>query len=146
MISAQAVKIYPILITALTNAATGTLGQFDCFGHNYARIDLCLSATNSVTNVPTVAKIQSADVTNTSSFADITGGSMTSAFTNGLTTTTLTDVLSWNVDLRAQKRYLRVLISPLTSQTVAGIVTLSRSSQAEIPTAASCNASALLVL
>jgi len=146
VINDQSVKVYPILITALTNAATGTFGTFDCSGHQYARIDLTLSATNAVSNVPTTAKIQECDTTVSTSFADVSGGSMTSAFTNGLTTTTLTDVLTWCVDLRPRKRYLRVLCAVLTSQTVAGIVTLSRSGQAEISTAAANNVSAMLVL
>src|SRR4051812_527324 len=83
-----------------TNAATASL-VIDRLGQDAVYIVANLSSANVVSNVPAI-KLQEADVTNTSSYADVTGATTTqlnpsAVFTNAVYT------LGLNVDCKARK-------------------------------------------
>lgn len=126
MIPVQNVKVVSLEPASFSNGATGTL-QVDTTGFDYATFFIQLGRTNTVSNVPSVLKLQSADVTNVSSFADISGSSFTSSYTAGLTNAVQT--LEIGVDLKAQKRYVQLVASPVTTQVLAATCILSRPEQ-----------------
>lgn len=139
----QAVKKIILEPISLTNGATASL-TIDTLGADTMSVDVLLARTSSATNVPTVLKLQEADVTNTSSFADISGATGTSAFTSG--STTAGNIVKFDVTLvGARKRYLRLQVSPLTTQVVGAIATLGRLEQMPT-TAANANVDGWVIL
>jgi hypothetical protein len=70
-----------------------------------------------VSNKPTVCKLQEADDTNATSFADITAfATPTIPNANTAATAVLQNNYKFNVDCRARKRYLQPVYSPQTTQ------------------------------
>lgn len=116
--------------TSFTNGATATSGLIDTLGYHYASIAIQTSTADSTSHGPTTLALQEADVTNASSFVNVatfTGGG-TGGFTIPLppTATSNEPYVLWNVDCRRRKRYLRVLYSPQTTQTVTVLALLFR--------------------
>jgi hypothetical protein len=133
--------------SSLTNGATGT-GIIDTVGFDWATIDVVATTANVVSNIPTTVKLQEADVTNATSFADIVGFRSGTDFTipaNAVTAATavLQNSFKFNVDLRQRKRYIQVVYSPQTTQTVTAIANLGRGEQSP-STAAKANALTLV--
>ena len=130
---------------AATNTATAA-GIIDTLGYDFATIDVIATTANVVTNAPSVLKLQEADVTNATSFADIVGFRGGTDFTipnaNTAATAVVQNNYKFNVDCRARKRYLQVVYSPQTTQTVTVIANLGRGEQAPV-TAAKANAMTL---
>jgi hypothetical protein len=126
MIFGQDTKTIVLEPLSYTNGATATC-TVDTLAASYVVGTILVGRSNNATNVPTVLKLQEADVTNSSSFADITGGSATSAYTTA--STTGCDVIRFEVDTRPRKRYLRLQVSPVTTQLVAADFSLSRLEQ-----------------
>jgi hypothetical protein len=131
-------KYLPIFQTSKTAAATAT-GIIDTLGYDYATIDVLLPTADVVSNCPTVLKLQEADTTNATSFANITGfvGGTDFTIPNALTAATQITgpFCTFNVDCKARKRYLQVAISPATTQVVNVLAQLSRGEQAPVGTA-----------
>lgn len=100
----------------------------------WATIDIVATTADVVSNKPTVCKLQEADVTNASSFADIVGFRGGTDFTipnaNTAATAVLQNNYKFNVDLRGRKRYLQAVYSPQTTQTVTVLAQLGRAPQA----------------
>ncbi len=126
-------------LTSVTAAATATSNVIDCSGYDNLVLDIIATTTDVVSDSPSVLKLQEADVTNASSFADVPSfvGGGASGFTipNGSTATGTQVYVSLNVDTRARKRYLRLLISPRTTQTFTALVQQGRAQT--FPTSAS---------
>lgn len=111
----------------VTNAGTAQ-ATIDTLGYEYASIDVCLGASNTTSNAPSVVKLGEAEVTNTSSMADIvafTGKTATATdvgflipVTGVLTATSNVNMYRLNVDLRGRKRYLMVTVNPVTTQPI----------------------------
>lgn len=142
MYQLQEKKTVAMLPASFTNGATAVLGPLDTSGFDAASIDIVLGASNSTSNVPSVISIQTSDTTVASSFGAITAngqlsyGTGTSATTvtasgaTGLTTyytvantstgTNAPDVITVDLALVGGKqRYLKVSVSPVTTQIVA---------------------------
>jgi len=123
-------KTIPLNPTSATNGATITSGLIDCIGHESLVLDIIASTADVVSDSPSVLKLQEADVTNTSSFADITaavgGGAGGFTIPAGVTATTTQVYFTFEVDLRQRKRYLRLLVSPRTTQTYSALATFGR--------------------
>jgi hypothetical protein len=138
----QLKTIVAINAASTTNGATAT-GIIDLLGYDFATIDVIATTADVVSNKPTVLKLQEADVTNTTSFADITGfvGGTDFTIPNAVTaaTATILNNYKFNVDGRTRKRYLRAVYSPQTTQSVTVVANLGRGEQAPI-TAAKANA------
>lgn len=127
----------PTLSTSITNGATFTSSAIDTLGFDWATIDVRASTQSASTQAgsPSVLKLQEADVTNASSFADIVGfrgGSAAATnvdFVVGIGLTSGINTYKFNVDCRARKRYLQVVASPTTTQTFEVASNLGRGEQ-----------------
>lgn len=108
-----------------TNAGTYTSSNIDTLGFDFVTIDISATTQSASTQAgsPSVLKIQESDTTVVTSFADVVGfrgGSATATnldFVVGIGKTTGINAYKFNVDARARKRYLNVVISPTTTQT-----------------------------
>jgi hypothetical protein len=108
-----------------TNANTFTSSNIDTLGVDYVVIDIAATTQSASTQAgsPSVLKIQECDTTVASNFADVVGfrgGSATATnvdFVVGIGKTSGINAYKFNVDARARKRYLNVVISPTTTQT-----------------------------
>ena len=134
-----AVAILPV---SVTNGATATGPAIDTMGYDFATVDIVASVADVVSNTLSVLRLQEADVTNATSFANVSGGIGGTDFTiatNAYTSTAGQNIWKFNVDLRGRKRYLRVLASPQTTMIVGGVANMSRGEESPI-TAAKSNA------
>jgi hypothetical protein len=145
MYQLQTTKKIVLPPASYTNGATAAL-TIDTLGFDAVSIDAVLSASNNATNVPSVFNLQTADVTNASSFGNVTAngavnygsgtsnqtvtansGSLTSYYTTANTSTSAADVITYDLALVGGKqRYLKVSISPVTTQTIAIVANLYR--------------------
>lgn len=128
MITLQPIRLVGLEPASFTNGATATLLVDTLAGgadqYQYATFQISLGRTNTASNVPSVLKLQSSDVTNASSFSDVSGGSFTSSYTAG--STAGADLLLLQANTALGKRYLQLLISPTTTQILSGVCALSR--------------------
>lgn len=123
-----------------TNAGTATSSVIDTLGYDWATIDIAATtqAASTQAGSPSVLKIQEADNTSATSFVDIVGFRGASAtatnvdFVVGVGVTAGVNNYKFNVDCRARKRYLSVVISPTTSQTFVSMANLGRGENAPI--------------
>ena len=129
----NAKQVIAINQASTTNAATAS-GNIDTLGYSFATIDVIATTSNNTTNNPSVLKIAECDTTVATSFADITEfvGDGTGGFTIPASVTSGDWGVKFNVDLRGRKRYLKVSVSPLTTQSFTCIANLFRAS--ELPT------------
>ena len=135
----QLKTIVAINAVSKTNGATAS-GIIDTLGYDWATIDVIATTADVVSNKPTVCKLQEADDTNATSFADISAfATPTIPNANTAATAVLQNNFKFNVDCRERKRYLQVVYSPQTTQTVSAIANLGRGEQAPT-TAAKANA------
>ena len=112
-------------IGALTSGAAGTSANIDTLGLDYVTIDIAATtqAASTQAGSPAVLKIQECDTTVVTSFADVVGfrgGSATATnvdFVIGIGKTTGINAYKFNVDCRARKRYLNVVVNPQATQT-----------------------------
>lgn len=108
-----------------TNAGTFTSANIDTLGVDFVTIDVSATTQSASTQAgsPSVLKIQESDTTVVTSFADIVGfrgGSAAATnvdFVVAVGKTTGINAYKFNVDCRARKRYLNLVISPTTTQT-----------------------------
>lgn len=118
-----------------TNAGTVTSSVIDTVGADWCSIDVwgTTQAASTQAGSPSILKLQESDNTTATNFVDIVG------FRGGSATATNVDFLvgfptavssvpqyRFNVDTRARKRYLSLVISPATSQTFYAVATLGR--------------------
>ena len=108
-----------------THAGTFTSANIDTLGVDYITVDIGASTQSASTQAgsPSVLKIQESDTTVVTSFADVVGFRGASAaatnvdFVVGIGKTSGVNSYKFNIDARARKRYLNVVISPTTTQT-----------------------------
>lgn len=130
-----------VAVNGVSKASGATAsGVIDTLGYDWATIDIIATTADVVSDGPTVVKLQEADVTNASSFADITAFATPATIPNANTAATavLQNNYKFNVDLRGRKRYLQPIYSPQTTQTVTIIANLGRAEQSPV-TAAKAN-------
>lgn len=123
---------------AATNAATLTSTQLDTLGYDYATIIVHGTTSNNATNNPDVFKLTELDTTVVSSFANVSGAVGDTDFTipNSPTATTTAPFFKFNLDLRKRKRYITLVISPVTTQTFSAVALLARAEQSPVGTTA----------
>ena len=142
----QAKKDLFLRTTELTNGATGT-AILDTLGFDFAAIDLIATTSSAATNNPSVLKLSEADDTNATSFSDITAfvGDGSGGFTipNSNTATASNSLYTFNVDLRHRKRYLKLTVSPVATQSFTGLAQLHRG---EVSPASAADVNALAVV
>lgn len=112
-----------------TNGETVTV-NIDCLGFDFLTLDIHSSTSNNTTNNPSTFKISHADDTNATSFSDITAfvGDGTGGWTipNWHTQTADAKPVKFDIDLRHRKRYLKLTITPITTQDFIAIGNFSR--------------------
>jgi len=133
--------------SSTTNAATAS-GNVDTKGYDFVSIDVLMATSNAVTNNPTVLKLSESDDTVVTNFADITAfvGDGSGGFTIPNAETAATNEpykIKFNVDLAARKRYLKVSISPLTTQVITSMANLSKAEESPV-SATNANVDALV--
>jgi len=109
---------------SVTSGATAT-GIVDTLGFEEAAVDVALDSQGSTTSNPSVLKLQESISTDASNFADITKfvGDGVGGFTIPPAGAAPT-IVRMNVDLRARKRYLRVVVSPDGATQLLGSVVM----------------------
>lgn len=136
----QGKAIVAVNAVSATAAGTVTSGVIDTLGYDFATIDIWATTQSASTQAgsPSILKLQEADNTSATSFVDVVGfrgGSATATnidFVVGIGVTSGINSYKFNVDTRARKRYLSVVVSPTTSQTVYSIANLFKGEQAPI--------------
>jgi hypothetical protein len=131
--------------TSETNGGTITSQNLDTKGQDVVYIDVVQTTSNNVTNNPSVFKIQHADTTDASNFSDISGfvGDTDWTIPSVGTNTATVSSYKFKVDVRHKKRYLRMLISPVTTQSFTAVANMYGSEQ--VPTNATlANVSSLV--
>lgn len=113
-----------------TNGATQT-GNIDTLGYDHVSIDVIATTADVVSNKFSVCKLSHSDTTNATDFSDITKfvGGGAGGFTVASADTSAAYIVKFNVDARTLKRYLKVTVSPRTTQTIAAVANLQRGEQ-----------------
>lgn len=143
MTTPQLKSVVAINAVSATNGQTVTSSVIDTLGYDWATIDLIATTQSASTQAgsPTTLKLQEADVTNATSFGDIVGARGASAtatnvdFLVPIGVTAGNNNYKFNVDCRARKRYLSLVVAPTTTETFSAIVNLGRGEQAPVTAA-----------
>lgn len=108
-----------------TNGAT-TTGVIDTLGYDFAEIDVIATSSNNVTNNPSVLKLSESDDATT--YTDVSGAVGDTDFTiPAVYTNTASDwKVKFSVDCRPRKRYLKVSVTPITTQILTAIANLHK--------------------
>jgi hypothetical protein len=130
--------------TSLTNGATST-GQIDTLGFEHVTIDVIATTANVVSNKFSVLKVSESDTTDATNYSDITKfvGGGAGGFTIPNADTSNPYISKFNIQCANRKRYLKVTVSPQTTQTIGVIANLQQAEQAPT-TAALAGANALV--
>lgn len=110
---------------SVTNGATAS-GYVDCRGFKFATISLDASAANVVSNNCSVLKITEGDTTAASTAITELTGDGVGGFTIAAAKTSASVVAVFNLDLRPRKRYLKLTVTPITTQIVAAHIALHK--------------------
>jgi hypothetical protein len=119
------------LLKAGATAGETLTGSVDCLGADFVTILCQMSTSNTVSNNPTTLKISESDITDATGYADITAlvGDGVGGFVVANADTANQNQYRFNIDCRARKRYLKLTVSPLTTQTVNMTAILSKLNQ-----------------
>lgn len=120
--------------TGVTNGATVT-ANIDTLGCDYAEIDVILGTANTTSNKPSTLKLAECDTTVVTDFANITGYVGGTDFTVVAADTANPNIYRFNIDCRHRKRYLKVTVTPLTTQEAIVVAHLMWPEQAQVGTA-----------
>lgn len=118
-------QVIAISQSSTTNGATAS-GNIDTLGYNYLSIDVITSTSDAVSNNPSVLKLSQNDTTVVSTFSDISGCVGDTDFTIADAVTSGTWGAKFNVNLVGKKRYIKVSITPVTTQVITAIGNLSK--------------------
>lgn len=142
MSNSQTKQVIAISQASTTNAATAS-GNIDTLGYDFVTIDVIASTSNDTTNNFSVLKLSESDDTVVTNFANVSGFVGDTDFTIPAAVTQGNWGMKFNVDCRARKRYLKVSVSPVTTQTITAIANLSKGDEAPVSTT-SANVKALV--
>jgi len=135
-------QVIAISQASTTNAATAT-GIIDTQGYDYAVIDVIMSTSNDATNNPSVFNLLESDDTVATNAVTVSGFVGDTDWTIPNAVTSGNWGVQFRVDCRARKRYLRLAISPVTTQTITAIANLYRGDEMPVNTT-SANVKALV--
>lgn len=108
-----------------TNGETAT-GNCDTLGADFAEIAIKLGTANVTSNNPSVFNLLECDTTVASSFVTVSGFVGDTDWTIPASDTSNPNLYLFRVDCRARMRYLRLAISPTTTQIVDAVALLFR--------------------
>lgn len=128
--------MFPVLKSVLvldkrgaTNGETVT-ANIDTLGADWMTLDVHSSTSNNTTNNPSTFKLSEGDTTDATAFSDITAfvGDGTGGWTvpSWHTQTADAKCVKFDVDLRHRKRYLKLTLTPITTQDFIAIANLGR--------------------
>ena len=104
--------------------------NIDTRGADFMTLDVHSSSSNNATNNPSTFKLSEGDTTDATAFSDITAfvGDGTGGWTvpSWHTQTADDKCVKFDVDLRHRKRYLKLTITPVTTQDFIAIANLGR--------------------
>lgn len=140
----------PVIViddVSTTNAATAT-GLVDTLGYKALELTVKQATSNSTSNKLTVVKLEESDTSNGTFVAipSLTGGTQTSTsvgFVIPAAHATLQQKYNFMIDLRGRKRWLKLSLSPVTTQILGASGYLRRGEQ--IPAAVATGDLALIV-
>lgn len=117
-----------IVGASVTNGETATASNIDTLvGDNPARyltIAIHAGTSNNVTNKFQTLKLQHSTTTDASNYADISGTVGGTDFTVPNANTSSAYMTVFNLDLRGKRRYIRVQVSPRTTQIINAMAML----------------------
>jgi hypothetical protein len=122
-------SVVKIVGTGITNGATGT-ANIDRMGFDYVTVDLILGTADVVSNKPSTLKISESDDTVVTNFANVSGLVGGTDFTIPSANTSNENIYRFNIDCKSRKRYLKVSVTPLTTQAVVVAARLGRPEEA----------------
>ena len=125
----QQKQVIAINQASTTNAGTAS-GNIDTLGFDFLTVDVITTTSNNATNNPSVLKLSESDDTVVTNFAAIGD----TDFTIANSATSGNWGVKFNVDCRARKRYIKVSVSPLTTQTITAVANLSKGGEAPVDT------------
>ena len=137
MIAAQNIKVADAVCDSVNAASLGT-GTVDTLGYDYATV-IVVAGTGPTAAALTALKVQEGDASNLSDAADLV--SFTDADVDG-TTNALADFdndesVIFEIDLKARKRYIKVVATAgATATELSSVVILSRAGEAATDTTA----------
>lgn len=122
--------VHMLAPTSTTNAATST-GSVDTLGYDYLSIDVIQATSNNTTNNLSVCKLSESDTTDATNYSDITKfvGDGVGGFTVPVADTSNHQLYKFNLDLRGRKRYIKITMSPVTTQILQAVANLGRAEQ-----------------
>jgi hypothetical protein len=120
-------KMLPIAFASTTNAGTAS-GTVDRLGFDYATFDVFLPTSDALTNNPSVLRVLHSDTTDATNFSAIATGDSDFTIPNCVTAASNNTAVfaTINLSLQARKRYLKIELSPLTTQVVVAECLLQR--------------------
>lgn len=125
-----------------TNGGTAA-GFVDCIGFDYLTIGVIMTTSDAVTDKPSVLRILESDLTTSptapTNYATVTGFVSGTDYTIPAAISSATSITQpfaiFNADLRPRKRYIRVEVSPTTTQSVTVLAQLTRAETTPLTTA-----------
>lgn len=117
--------VIAIAPASTTNGATVT-GSIDTLGYDFVSIDVYQATSNNTTNKFSTCKISHSDTTDATNYSDITAlvGGGAGGFTIPAADTSNPQLYKFNVDTKKTKRYLKVSLTPVTTQILAAFANL----------------------
>ena len=121
--------------TSVTNGATAS-AFLDTLGFDAVTIDLVSTTADNATNNPSVLKFSEGDTTTAATDITELVGDGTGGFTvpSWHTATANAKTVKFNIDLRHRKRYLKLTVSPVTTQSFTAIANFYKGELAPVNT------------
>lgn len=118
-----------IASASVTAAATATATAIDTVSASGGRakhltVDIVHTTADVVSNKPSVLKLQHSDTTDATNYSDISGSVGGTDWTIPNADTSNPNLYKFNVNLQGKKRYIKVVDSPRTTQTVFAVANL----------------------
>lgn len=128
--------VYALAAVSTTNGATQT-ANIDTLGYDQVAIDILAGTADVVSNKFSVCKISHSETTDATNFSDVAkfvaGGA--GGFTLASADTSNAYVVKINAQTGSLKRWLKVTISPRTTQIIGVVANLTRGEQAPVTAA-----------
>lgn len=117
-----------VLVVASQSATAGATvtGSVDTQGFDWLTLDMVQHTVAAATNKLTVCKISESDTTDATNYSDVTAlvGGGAGGFAIPNIDTQNPSMFKFNLDLKKRKRYLKLSLSPATTQTVYAVANL----------------------
>lgn len=127
-----ALKQVIVFAPTSTTAAATTSGNIDCLGFDHVSVDIIAPTADVVSNKFQTCKLSHSDTTDATNFSDVAkfvaGGA--GGFTLANANTSAAYGVKMNVDVRTLKRYLKLSVSPRTTQVLVAVANLGKAEQA----------------